>query len=236
MKILAAALCYNERPYIEEMVNFYEEQGCDLFILDNMSNDGTYEWLIGNDIPTFRVDTDESFHLDLLQEELNKQLSLINPDWVVYTGVDSYYHFPSTIKETVINADSLGYNVIQTGYCSVCNTGEKRKLPLKDNYFYYSKQRNLQMIGKYQKDETVIVADFIKVGNPKVYISKGYFVNYGMCKTKEERESTYKRRVKAWDMGLRRGYGTHYRPAKLQNWTWDKKNLMDIRELLNNLR
>ena len=230
MKVLATALCYNERPYIEEMVNFFKEQGCSLFILDNMSNDGTYEWLIKNNIPTARIDTKESFHLEILQKELNKHLSLINPDWIVYTGVDGYYHFPSTIKEEIILADSLGHNIIQTFHYSVYNTGEERKLPLNSTYFYSSKDRDLQMIAKYQKGKTEIVADAIKVVNPNVYISTGYFVNYGMCKSKKEREITYARRIKAWEKGLIKGWGTHYKPAQLKNWKWNSNKLIDIRE------
>jgi hypothetical protein len=63
----------------------------------------------------------------------------------------------------------------------------------------------------------------------KVHKSTGFVINYGMCKSREEREETYKRRIKAWEIGELRGHGTHYKPAHERQWIWDKKELLDIR-------
>lgn len=230
MKILATALCYNERPYIETMVKYYRSQGCDLFIVDNMSNDGTYEWLVENKVKTVRVNTEESFHLKMLQTVLNRHLLLLRPDWIVYCGIDSYYYFPDGIVKEIKNADRIDCNLIDTHHFSMYYTGEERNgKDFKNTYFYGLKHRNLQMIGKYIPRNTRIEADAIKIIPAKVYISSGVFLNYGMCKTKEERESTYARRIKAWEMGLTKGYGTHYKPAQDRNWIWNVQDLFDVR-------
>jgi hypothetical protein len=165
----------------------------------------------------------------MLQDELNKQLAIIKPDWVVYTGIDSRYHFASTIRAEVVLADILGANLIEVNHFSMYNTGEERNGSFADTYFYGNKHANLQMIGKYIPKKTVIVADSIKQIIPNVFKSVGVFINYGMCKNKEEREVTFARRKRAWELGLTRGYGTHYQPAHDKDWLWDKKHLRDIR-------
>jgi glycosyltransferase involved in cell wall biosynthesis len=228
MKVTVAAFAYNERPYIPYMVDYYRDQGCDLFIIDNYSTDGTYEWLVENNVRTIRVDTNESFHLKKLQYALGAALVNIRPDWVVYCGVDCYYHFRGTIVEEVQKAEQSGCSIIEIQHYSIYNTGERFQLPFPSTYFYGQRNRNLQMIGKYSP-QFRFVADSVAVPNKKVYSSDGIFLNYGMCKPKEERERTYARRQKAWKLGEDRGHGVHYRPAQQHNWIWNKKKLIDIR-------
>jgi len=228
MKIVTAAFAYNERPYIPFMVEYYREQGCDLFILDNYSTDGTYEWLIEHGVTTARVDTRDSFLLVKLQATLLAGLRKIKPDWVVYCGIDSYYCFKGTIREEIEKAESLGYNMIEVNHFSMYNTGEKFQLPFTRNYFYGANHRRLQMIGKFVPTFK-FVADALYMPNKKVYVSDGMFVNYGMCKPRIEREITFARRKRAWLLGEYRGHGVHYAPAQRRQWIWSKEELIDIR-------
>jgi glycosyltransferase involved in cell wall biosynthesis len=229
MKITVAALAYNEIKYIPYMVDYYHSQGCDLFIVDNYSNDGTYEWLIENNIPTIRVDTDESFHLTTLQTVLNEQLKIINPDWVVYTGIDIFYHFEGTIREEIEKVDAKGYNIIRNTTYFAYNTGEDFTLPFYSTYFYIDLHGTNMMISKYGEGFEIL-ADEIQLNNKSIY-NTGFMINYGMCKPKEEREETYKRRQKAWNLGLSRVYGTHYIGAQKKQWIWEKEELSDIRTM-----
>jgi hypothetical protein len=229
MKILVAAFAYNERPYIPYMVEYYRNQGCDLLILDNYSNDGTYEWLVENNIPTSRVDTNESFFLSKLQAALMDEIAKINPDWVVNTGIDLYYFFKTTIREEIEKADSAGFNMIEAGLFSGYNTGEEFKLPFYKHYLYMQKGMQLQMIAKYLPGFR-LEADSIKLPQMNVYVSDGILINYGMCKSKEERESTFARRKKAWELGLHKGWGVHYAPASQRQWIWKKEELIYMKE------
>jgi hypothetical protein len=230
MNILVAAFAYNERPYIPYMVEYYRSQGCDLLILDNYSTDGTYEWLVENNVRTGRVDTKDSFHLAKLQAELSKEIAKIKPDWVVYTGIDAYYFFEGTIREEIEKADAAGHNSIEVKHIEVHNTGEIFKLPFPENYFYMAGPfgKGLRMIAKYAYT-IKIHADEIRVSMASVYKSTGFFINYGFCKPREERELTYARRQKAWTLGEDRGHGVHYRPAQERNWVWTKPEFTDIR-------
>jgi len=227
-EILVVAFAFNEIKYIASMIRYYRRQGCDLFILDNYSDDGTYEWLVKNDINTRRFDTDGAFHLNNLQAELLKEIEIINPDWVVYTGIDIRYFFEKTIRKTIEKADREGYNMISVDYFNMFNTGEKRRVLLKDNYFYAAQGERLYMIAKYT-DGFSFEADSIQISYPRIFNAEGMLINYGACKPKEERDITYARRKKAWDQGLYRGYGSHYEGGSNKNWIWDKSELIDIR-------
>jgi len=227
-KILVVAFAFNEIKYISSMVRYYRRQGCDLFILDNYSDDGTYEWLIKNKIKTRRFDTDGAFHLEKLQKELLKEIVIINPDWVVYSGIDIRYFFAETIRKTIEKADREGYNMISIDYFNMFNTGEKRRVLLKDNYFYGTQMERLYMIAKYT-DGFSFEADSIQIPEPKIYDAEGVLINYGACKPKEEREVTYARRRKAWEQGMYDGWGTHYKGGSDKGWIWEKSELTDIR-------
>jgi len=231
MKIVVAAFAYNERKYISHMVDYYQSQGCELLILDNYSNDGTYEWLVENKIRTLRVDTNESFHLAKLQHTLLHELTKVCPDWVVYTGIDTYFYFEGTIRAEIERAAYFNYNTIQTTHLEAYNTGENFALPFQDNYFYIDiKKRKREMIAKYDAKGFRLIADTIRIHNKKIYASDGMLINYGQCKPKAERKETYARRRKAWKLGEPEGHGQHYVINQAHNWIWTKEELLDIRE------
>jgi hypothetical protein len=229
MNILVAAFAYNERPYIPYMVEYYRNQGCDLLILDNYSNDGTYEWLVENHVRTGRVDTNESFHLVKLQQALIKQFDILKPDWIVYTGIDLYYYFPNGIVKEIEKVQHIGATVISVGHLEAHNTGELFKLPFQSNYHcILTTPRKLKMIAQYQKSFR-FSGDGIIIPRAIVYESDGFLINYGMCKPKAEREVTFERRKRAWELGNPRGHGTHYQIAKDRDWVWTKPEFIDIR-------
>lgn len=228
MKILVAAFAYNEIKYLPEMIKYYNDQDCELLILDNYSTDGTFDYLKASGVITRRVNTNDTFHLGLLQAALVNDLSKIKPDWVVYTGIDVYYSFPGTIREEIEKAGSKGFNMISVQHFAMCNTGEKFRLPLQNNFFYARKGGRLRMIAKYSK-HFHFEGDSILIPDPCIYDSPGVLINYGNCKPKEEREESYARRQKAWAMGLYRIYGIHYEHGHVRNWLWDKSELIDIR-------
>jgi len=229
MKILVVASAYNEIKYISDMVKYYRDQGCDIFILDNESTDGTTEWLVNNKVRTKICKTGGLFHLIQLQAGLMEAIREIKPDWVVYTGIDIIYSFDKTIRETIEQADKDGYNMIGVQHYNMHNTGERFVIPNKDHFFYARKGNILLMIAKYEEPFS-FNADSIITNYRKVLKADGVLINYGNCKPKEEREDTYRRRRKAWDAGLDINLGVHYVEGHDKNWIWSKDELIDIRE------
>ena len=230
MKILATAFCYNELPYIETWVKYYRSQGCELFVLDNLSNDGTYEWLIRNEIPCARIDTRESFHLTELQKALNKHIHRIKPDWVVYTGIDLFLITDDGLKQTIEKLDTQGFGKVPLMCFGALNTGEKFGMPLHKHFFNAGYWKDITLIGKYNKDFS-LDGDNITNGYEEPQFTSGIMVNYGACKPAEEQEIKLKRREKAWAEGLRAGTGRHYRKGKAKNWIYSKEGTSNLKEL-----
>lgn len=227
MKLLYIAFVYNELPYIEDIISYYNKQGLDIYIIDNYSNDGTYEWLINNDINCNRFNTNDSFDLTLLQKEVTRVLSIEKPDWVIYGAADLYYVFDKTISQTIKDADKLGYNQISVPCYGARNTGEKFKTPLYKNYFYGLYYKELEMICKYS--ETIQMnGDNIIVSDPKIYNPNGIMVNYGACKPIDEQKEKLTRRQKAWNNGLSTRTGKHFRKGESVNWTWNKEDHINL--------
>ena len=229
MKILYITFVYNERPYIADVVNYYKKQGCDIYIIDNMSNDGTYEWLLENNIKCNRFDTNESFDLFVLQDELTRVLTIEKPDWIVYGGADLYYVFDKSISEIIKEVDALGYNQIKVRCYGAVNTGETFDTPLYKNYFHGTFYRNLNMISKYDKGFKMN-GDNILLDDIKEILIDGIMVNYGACKPIEEQKIKLKRREKAWENGLSTKVGKHFKSGSLVNWKWDKENYLNYLE------
>lgn len=228
MNILMICFVYNEVNYLPHVVNFWKNQGVNVYVIDNMSNDGTWEWMQENGIPSHRFDTQEMFELSWLQAEVTKTLKTLNPDWVIYGAADLYYGFDKSVKETIIETEKMGYNQITTNCCFAVNTGEKRKLPLMDNYFYCKHFVRVTMISKYFP-EVIFRADKIMVPNARKRFVDGICINYGSSKSKEEQEVKLARRQKAWDNGLSKKWGVHYKSGKEIEWIYDRKDLFDIR-------
>jgi len=229
MKILAATFAYNEEPYLPAWVRYYENQGCEMLVVDNYSTDGTHKWCGEHGLHTGKVDTNEAFHLATLQRVLVAEIFKIKPDWVIYAGIDLFQIFPLGIRKTIEDAEKQKCNLIEVDHYEAFNTGEKTRIPLPANYFYMRKHGRLRMTGKWDRGLRLF-ADEVILGDPRVYQSDGILINYGMCKAKEEREITLARRQKAWDMGLHKGWGTHYRPAQSIDWKWDKNTLRDMKK------
>lgn len=232
MRILATTFVYNERKYLPAWVNYYRSLGCEIFVLDNFSDDGTYEWLKEQNIPCDRIDTGGAFELQKLQQALMIHIARIKPDWVIYAGADLYLATYGGLVRTIEEANFNGYNLLELQHYEVMNTGEDHNTPLQNYYFYCTKLKRLRMVGKYGPGFRILADEIIQdVSGAKIFHSSGILVNYGMCKTREEREKTFERRRKAWAEGMHAGWGTHYEPASKRNWIWSKSELVDIRTL-----
>jgi hypothetical protein len=193
-----------------------------------MSNDGTYEWLLGN-VECSRFDTKESFDLTLLQKELQRIVYLKQPDWVVYASADLYYVFDKTIKETIEEANKLGYNQLSVKCYGALNTGEKPATPLYKHYNYGRVWRHLEMNAKFVPGFKMNGDDIIIHDRNKIDMG-GMMCNYGACKPIPEQKEKLKRRQKAWDNGLSTRTGKHFKKYKEINWTWDKKECDNLLE------
>jgi len=234
MKVLMIHTAYNELPLLKYKLSYCKKNNFQLYIIDNISNDGTKEWLEENNIAHSFVDTNNSFNLIPLLDEMQKKVHEIKPDWFIYSGVDLFFESDIGIQGTIKQADILGYNQIETIMLTFYHTGDGfiEGNPF-CNYFHYQLRAdvgfNCRLICKYS-DDIQITPDSILMNNISVYRNAGICFEMQASKPIEQRVETYLRRQKAWNEGMNKVWGTHYLELAKQNFLFDKKDCLDIRD------
>lgn len=226
-RVLAIGFVYNEIKYMPMKLEWARSEGLELYVIDNMSTDGTWEWLQANGVPSHRVDTDGSFDLRILQGAMLEVLDKIRPDWVVYQGADMYMMLPDGVRAGIREAELAGCNALHMDYVGFKNTGEDHRGFDPYGTYNYAEisEKTLVLIFKY-RENLQIAGDNIM--GMELYDIEGAIINYGMTKTKEEREETYERRKKAWENGTDRIIGEHYNHAHDVDWKWNRKDLVNV--------
>tara|TARA_B100000315_G_C14180540_1_gene408697 strand:- start:132 stop:455 length:324 start_codon:yes stop_codon:yes gene_type:complete len=91
MKVIGIQNIWNEIDYLPLKIKWCEKNNIEPYIIDNMSDDGSWEWLQKNNIPSHRFDTGGAFHLSKLNDEMTKTLHKIKPSWIIYMGCDEFF-------------------------------------------------------------------------------------------------------------------------------------------------
>jgi glycosyltransferase involved in cell wall biosynthesis len=99
---LAIVSCFNELDVIEEVVRDLSDQGCDVYVLDNWSTDGTWELLravknpLGSRLKIERFPTEpveESSWVDILARK--EEIAIQHPGrWIIHTDADELRRSP----------------------------------------------------------------------------------------------------------------------------------------------
>lgn len=231
MKILAIGTVYNEIDYLPLKLAWCKANGIELYVIDNFSTDGTWEWCQANNIPSHRFDTEGAFHLDWLQSEMMATLAQIKPDWVVYQGADTFFANGRRMDKVIGEVDARGFSAISYKFFNLKNTGEEVGEPFDpfSTFCYGNYGRVYPLVNKYHPSMRYD-GDSLYLPDLKVKQVNGLMLNYGDCKGSEYREETYRRRQKAWELGLRTNKGRHYHRGHNANWQWGKESLLDIRD------
>ena len=232
MFILNPFLCYNSLDIIPYTIEYYQKEKIDIFVLDNYSSDGSWEFLQHNKISSKRVDTNETFNLALLLKNKFELIRNMKPDWVIRVGSDCFVTTYKPLREIIEDANKEGFNAVSMPFIRLWNTGEKRvNQDPRKVFFNYSIVLKDHICMYKVKDFKGYKADRTRLKNENVKrIEESCILDYGNTRGKEKREEEYQRRQLAWDQGLSRRYGTHYISASEVGWLWDSKNFKDIRK------
>lgn len=232
MKILVIYHVYNEMTWLPIQYNWVKNNGLDIYIVDHTSNDGTWEWIQENNIPSHRFDNGGSYHLGELQDECLKVLHELKPDWVIYGDPDSFFILDKPIREEIEIADKEGFAGVATTTFNIFNTGEEFNSNHIKTYHYGSKLfRTQTRIVKYFK-KLKFNGDIIELENKRLAkATEGLLINYGGTKESKQREEYIERHKKAWDSGMNPAFGTHLLKGKELGWKYDKKSLTNITTL-----
>lgn len=227
MRILAIAFVYNERDYLPDAIRYYREQGCELYVIDNYSDDGTWEWLREHGIASHRFDTQGTFHLEWLQAEMIKTIHAIKPDWFLWFAPDLYHVFRSGIVDTVSLVSGTIHNQIQSITYCFKNTGEKRRTGILFNDFHWAYvNRDVILFSKYHPALS-ITGDKISIPDARP-ILLGNIFEYGSCKPQHVLEEKLRRRQKAWKLGTAKTHGEHYLEGSRLGWVIPKTQLTNV--------
>lgn len=233
MHILLPMLCYNSLDIIPYTIKYYQKEDIDIFVLDNYSTDGSWEYLQDNNIPSKRVDTNNCFDLNQLLHYKEEIIHQKKPDWIIVSGSDDFILTPTPMIDFIQNINNNGFDIIEIPLIRFLNTGEIKKnfSDPRDIFFYYEQYEPMKVIHSYKKFDNYF-ADTPIMNSDHMIIqpSNCLFIDYGNTRGFEKREEEYKRRKLAWKRGLPEHFGSHFKNASERNWIWDKKDLSDIRK------
>jgi hypothetical protein len=238
VKILWTFCIYNEIELLPFKIEYMRKNGIDFYVFDNMSTDGSWEWLQENGIPSERFDSKEMFDLEVNLKLLNKKIHEVKPNWAMMGGADIFYVHPvRTLREEIEFADRAGFNCIYDCHrlFQFLFTGEER--PGRDprlTYMYYRPESlDSACIARYSTMLKLEKADVFTVPERNRLKDNDFvMLHYSMRHDAEERKTDqYERRKKAWACGhVDTDYGAHYERIVLKNqFVKDKASLRDVR-------
>jgi glycosyltransferase involved in cell wall biosynthesis len=119
MRIVAIMYCYNEQDVIAQTVDHLLDSGLELVVVDNGSDDGTYELLAerrGRGVVHLERMPTETFDLYRLLARLSEVLPRHAPDWVLRVDADEFPEGPSPgarLADSIAAEDAAGHNIVQ---------------------------------------------------------------------------------------------------------------------------
>jgi len=222
-KILWTFCIYNEIELLPYKIDYMTKNGIDTYIFDNMSTDGSWEWLQKHKIPAERFNSDGMFNLVLNMKLVEDKIHQLKPGWAILSGADIFYtHLAhKNLREAIENIDQSGYNAVNSGFRAF-------------NFRYtespeeiLGKNKDPRLVYKYYTEDVVkdtciakycpglkIAGDHFIVPNQKTYKNNNLiFLHYCFRHDAKLRKTEqYQRRKKAWDAGKTPiGWGRHYK-------------------------
>ncbi len=240
MKVVAFYTTYNEIRLLPWQHQWCKSQGVEMYVIDNMSTDGTKQYLEKYNIPHHSIDTDGAFDLRPLLSEITTAIHKVKPDWLIYSGMDMFFvDKDSTIKELCkrirIHDPIAKVNFVSCNQYTFLHTSKKNATtpttgnPFQNNFHYQFNGKHT-FIAKYHPEIT-ITPDRINspLADEYLIISDTVIFETHAAKTINDRIQLLKRRQKAWDNGMNRNWGWHYRQQAEQGFIFPEDQQTDIR-------
>ncbi|MGE4568035.1 MAG: hypothetical protein AB7C90_02495 [Bacteroidales bacterium] len=234
--MIAYYTTYNEIHLLPLQHEWCKNQGIQMYVLDNCSNDGTKEYLEKHKIRHRTIDTCDAFDLRPLLIEMTRQIHADKPDWFIYSGMDMFFVTSRlTIPQLANMAGIMGYNMITmeqiTFYHTRPDMADKPDLnPFRSNFHF--RPNNMRTFISEYCPEINIKPDNIVRPNPRPFTDKqGLICEMNAGKPIANRIENLKRRQKAWDNGMNRNHGSHYRTLAARGFIFPESEQTDIRTI-----
>jgi len=237
-KILWTFCTYNEIELLPYKIDYMAKNNIDTYIFDNMSTDGSWEWLRINNIPSSQFNSDGMFNLVLNMNLVQNKIHELKPSWAILSGADIFYTHLSykNLREAIESIDRDGYNAINSGFRAFnfrfTESSEEISEKIRDPrlvYKYYTEDVVKDTcIAKYSPGLKISGDHFIVPGQKTYRNNNLIFLHYCFRHDAKQRKTEqYLRRKKAWDAGKTPvGWGRHYKKmVEGNNFVRDKNTL-----------
>lgn len=246
MNILACGVVYNEMDILPYLLDHFKSQDVEMFIYDNYSDDGTWEYLQDNKIACERIGSDGKFSLVRFIKKMTTKWKEARPDWCIYLDADEFpltFQFP-TLKELIKDRDKQGFNVINQERINFRPTGLEdfsKGNPLEVYRYYFHEFANkrghprCERIFKFSDDINVLSSG----GHYCLRINKKVFAepldnpifHYSMRENAREKTFLRFNRRSKDEETIKLGWNVHYKDFINNNkWIWDPNELKDIKD------
>lgn len=231
---LSILTCFNERRFLPWQVAYLQSEGIQPLIIDNFSDDGSWEWIQAHGVPGIRLDTGGAFDLRLLQRERLRLQRALEPQWVVYGDMDEFNVSPDGLRALLKRADALSVQMIRLPRYTFFRTSEREENPanpLEACRFGREQYRAVGGIVRLHRFEPRLryhADGVILPGARSLRAVTAANLNYGETKGPKLRYPVLLRRRAAWARGFDRALGGHYESGRKHDWVWNPDELQDF--------
>jgi len=228
-------------PYL---LKHLKSQGIDVYIFDNYSDDGTWEYLLDNGVECERISSDGGFDLVRFIEKREEKWKEIKPDWCIFLDADEFpltFQFP-TLKKLIEERDKQGFNIIQQTRVNFRPTGSEdfsKEDPQKIYRYYFINfpdgkgHPQCERIFKFSDAIDLVSSGghFVERSDRRVSIEslENPIFHYSIREKAEEKNLQRLNRRNKDSETVKLRWNTHYKKFIKENkWTWDKNELNDI--------
>ena len=246
-KVVSIFPVRNEEDVIEATIGKLIKEGVEVFILDNWSDDGTWEILQGIDHPNLHIERwpeagpDEYFSLEGALRKI-EDMALEHPDaWILGQGSDEVLVPPwpgVSLRDALCRVEKEGYNFIEVLLHNFEPTDDDfvRGMDPEEHFdsFFIEKERPHRRIWRQPKGEKVKIADNashnINFNGRKIYPTKWIMKHYRLRSQRHGEQKMADRRKRYKPEELKKGWHVHYNHIKEgHNFIKDPKKLESFR-------
>ena len=244
--VLAIIHCFNEEDIIERTIKHLISQEIDIYIIDNWSDDNTFEIVkemqkkYPGKIYVERFPNEgktNDFELYNQLERTEKISKLLDYKWYIHYDSDEIRISSwkeKTLKQTIFVADRLGYNLIDTTVIDFRITNEDNPdIFMQDGYFSFGHRKaHFEQIKTWKKTNAIDLKSTgghkVRVPNPKVFPIKILNKHYPFRNKEQAEKKIFKDRVPRFAKeSMQRGWHGQYKGvSKIEDFFYDPKNLI----------
>lgn len=248
-KVLAIIHFYNEADILGKTIEYLLDQGIDLYLLDNWSDDDSYEIarryqkayperVYLEQFPLSGKSGNYEWYNQLEKTEmLSKEL---NYDWFIHYDTDEMRVSPwenVTLREAIYHIDQLGYNCIENTVIDFRLTAwNSGNIFMEDTFFDFRHEKKMfDQVKTWKKSQKIDLKSsaghFVHTVNPKIYPLKFLNRHYPLRSMEQAKKKVFQDRLPRFrkERGVRGWHGHYDVFKKAEDFIFDRSALLGWR-------